>query len=280
MDAISIEGLTKEYPLPEKGSTLRAVDALTLSIKSNTVFGLLGPNGSGKSTTIKILLGLAHPTSGRCLIFGESANDPGVRRRVGYVPDAPYYYGYLTGLELLRFYARLIGIDESERLERSRALMERFGIGEAANRKVGAYSKGMLQRLGFAQALLGDPDVLVLDEPTAGVDPVGAAQVGEYILELKEQGKTIMLCSHLLAQVQDVCDRVGIMNKGRLLAEGTVSSLLESDQEGSALRIAGLSGDDREVFEALAKERGLSCSRAGCSLDELFRRLVREDADR
>ena len=277
MDAISIENLTKDYRLPEKGRYLRAVDALNLSIEPGTVFGLLGPNGSGKSTTIKLILGLAKPSQGRCLVFGKSAAEPANRRRIGYVPDAPYYYRFLSGLELMLFYARLLGIPRSAREKRCRELLERFGIADAAGRKLGGYSKGMLQRLGFAQALLDDPDVLILDEPTAGVDPVGAAEVGEYVLEWKRQGKTVLLCSHLLAQVQDVCDRVGIMNKGRLLAEGAVDSLLARDSEVAGLQISGLQRADRAAVEELARERGGAVRSCGYSLDELFRELVKED---
>ena len=276
VEAISIRELTKDFPIGEKGRYLRAVDNLSLSIEENAVFGLLGPNGSGKSTTIKALLGLTRSTKGECFIYGNRSADLESRSRIGYLPDAPYFYAYLTGLELLEFYAKLIGLEKEPRRAECLQLLDRFGIADAADRKIAGYSKGMLQRLGFAQALLGNPDILILDEPTAGVDPVGAAEVGEYILELKEKGKTVLLCSHLLTQVEGVCDCVGIMNKGRLLASGPISELL-ADDSGGSLRIAGLSSEDTGKVEAIATECGARIERENRSLDELFRLLVKED---
>ncbi len=276
MEAVSIRGLTKDYPLPERGRYVRAVDDLTLTIKRNCVFGLLGPNGSGKSTTIKILLGLTQPSRGECRVMGELIGAASGRSQIGYLPDAPYYYRFLSGLELMNYYGQLLGLPKRERRDRSLALLQRFGIEDAAHRKVSAYSKGMLQRLGFAQALLGDPEILVLDEPTAGVDPIGAAEVGDYIRELKEQGKTILLCSHLLAQAENVCDRVGIMNKGKLLAEGPVSALL-ADAGSDELRVAGLPTGERARVAQFAQELGGRVSGASVSLDEYFCRLVAGD---
>ncbi len=276
VQAISIENLTKDYPLAERGRYVRAVDHLTLSIGQGCVFGLLGPNGSGKSTTIKILLGLTQASSGACRVMGSLIGEAKDRSRIGYLPDAPYYYRFLSGLELLLFYAKLMGVPKAERRERCLGLLRRFGIEDAATRKVSAYSKGMLQRLGFAQALLGDPDILVLDEPTAGVDPVGAAEVGDFILQLKEQGKTVLLCSHLLTQVQHVCDRVGIMNKGRLLAEGTVRDLLAGETAGS-LRVEGLDAGAQRELESWVAQRGGRLAGAPDSLDAYFCKLVAKD---
>lgn len=260
----------------ERGRYLRAVDNLTLSIQENSVYGLLGPNGSGKSTTIRMLLGLSKPSRGSARIYGESPEQGRARARIGYLPDAPYYHKFLSGRELMRFFGKLLGVERSVLEKRSVELLERFGLGDAMDRKLGSYSKGMLQRLGFAQALVADPDVLVLDEPTAGVDPVGAAEVGEFVLSLKEQGKTVLLCSHLLTQVQDLCDHVGILNKGRLLAHGSIETLL-GESEASGLSIDGLGAADRSEVEALARERGGRVRAGRTDLEDLFRKLVRED---
>lgn len=277
MNAVEIKEMTKDFSLPERGRYVRAVDGLSLAIEEGCVFGLLGPNGSGKSTTIKVLLGLSAASAGACSVFGEAAGSLAARKRVGYLPDAPYFYRYLSGLELMRFYGKLLGLPKQKREEQSLSLLEEFGILDAADRKVGAYSKGMLQRLGFAQALLGDPDLLVLDEPTAGVDPVGAAEVGEYILALKKKGKTVLLCSHLLTQVQSVCDRIGILNKGRLLAEGSVEDLLTSEHRDS-VRIEGLSPEGRRRIDAIANEDQARIRPDDQSLEGLFRELVERDA--
>lgn len=276
MPAIEIRGLTKDFPLPERGQYVRAVDGLNLSIETNTVFGLLGPNGSGKSTTIRILLGLSQASRGAVSVLGGDPRSEAVRARVGYLPDAPYYYRFLSGWELLQFFGKLLGMQKGVRESRASELLERFGLGDAARRKVGAYSKGMLQRLGFAQALLGDPEVVILDEPTAGVDPVGAAEVGDFVLDLKREGKTILLCSHLLAQVQDLCDRVGILNKGRLLAEGSLADLLGSEDSRS-LHIRNLDAASRARIEAIAKASGAAVSQGQERLDQLFRELVQGD---
>ncbi|MDQ8205415.1 ABC transporter ATP-binding protein [Pelagicoccus sp. SDUM812003] len=276
---IEIKGLTKDFSLSEKGRYLRAVDHLDLTIERNSVFGLLGPNGSGKSTTIKILLGLSQPTSGSCRILGNAPSDRLTRSKVGYLPDAPYYYRFLSGLELMLFYAKLLGVPRCRRESRCRELLRDFGLSDAASRKVGAYSKGMLQRLGFAQSLIGDPEILILDEPTAGVDPVGAAEVGDFIRRLKAEGKSILLCSHLLAQVQDVCDRVGIMNKGRLLAEGSLDELLATGDRTS-LRIEGIDAETSKELERRATAAGGKVTPQGISLDALFRDLVENDEER
>ncbi len=260
----------------ERGRYLRAVDGLTLSVAENSVFGLLGPNGSGKSTTIRMLLGLSEPSHGEIRVFGGSAKDPAVRRRIGYLPDAPYYHKFLTGRELLRFFGKLLGISRGELERQAEVLLTQFGLSDAMDRKLGSYSKGMLQRLGFAQALLGNPDILVLDEPTAGVDPVGAAEVGDFVRTLKGQGKTVLLCSHLLTQVQDLCDAVGIMNKGRLLATGCIDTLLLSGAN-DRLGIEGLPESAREEVACLVERKGGKLVPLGQDLEDLFRKLVRQD---
>lgn len=274
--AIELSELTKDFPLLEKGRYLRAVDGLTISIAENSVFGLLGPNGSGKSTTIRMLLGLSEPTSGEIRILGGSAKDAELRKRIGYLPDAPYYHKFLSGRELMRYFGKLLGVCKSVREKRAVELLTRFGLDDAMDRKLGSYSKGMLQRLGFAQALIGDPDILVLDEPTAGVDPVGAAEVGDFVKDLKQQGKTVLLCSHLLTQVQDLCDSVGIMNKGRLLASGSIKELLKS-VSSDRLAVDGLDARARADVVEWVADRGGKTAPIGRDLEDLFRSLV--DAD-
>lgn len=279
VQAIELEGLSKDFPLAERRRYLRAVDGLTLSIAENSVYGLLGPNGSGKSTTIRMLLGLSEPSSGVAKIYGDSPKSRRARGRIGYLPDAPYYHNFLSGRELMRFFGKLLGVEKSLLEQRSVELLERFGLADAMDRKLGSYSKGMLQRLGFAQALVADPDILVLDEPTAGVDPVGAAEVGDFVLDLKQQGKTVLLCSHLLTQVQDLCDHVGILNKGRLLAHGSIESLLGvGDKDG--FEVDGLTPESRQQVEAHIRECGGSIRPAMTDLEDLFRRLVTEDEER
>lgn len=276
--AIEFVGLTKDFPLPEKGRYLRAVDELSLTIGKGCVFGLLGPNGSGKSTTIRMTLGLSQPSRGVIKVFGQDPSLRQTRRLIGYLPDAPFYQGFLSGRELVEFFGKLSGLSKSVRKERAERLLIRFGLGDALDRKLAGYSKGMLQRLGFAQALVTDPEILILDEPTAGVDPVGAAEVGDFVRELKAMGKTVLLCSHLLTQVQDVCDAVGILNKGRLLASGSIESLL-LDQRSEALMVEGLSGSRREELEAWVAERGGSTTSRIRNLETLFRDLLIKDEE-
>lgn len=277
--AIEFEDLTKDFPLPERGRFLRAVDGLTLKIEERSVFGLLGPNGSGKSTTIRMLLGLSQASRGTVAVFGEDPRERRTRRRIGYLPDAPYYQRFLSGRELVCFFGKLAGLAKDEREGRAEKLLAQFGLGDALDRKLGGYSKGMLQRLGFAQALIADPEILVLDEPTAGVDPVGAAEVGSFVRELKAMGKTVLLCSHLLTQVQDICDVVGIMNKGRLLASGPIDSLLK-DEKSESVVVEGLSGRDRKALDSWVAERGGVVSERIQDLETLFRELVSGDERR
>lgn len=285
-EAVSIRSLRKDFPLPGSRNYVRAVDDLSFSVREKQVFGLLGPNGSGKSTTIKIMLGLIEPSAGACEIFGRSGGEPRARARVGYLPEAPFYYRQQTATELLRYYGALAGVERRVLGPRAASLLERFGIADAAERKLASYSKGMLQRFGFAQAMIGDPDLLVLDEPTAGVDPVGAAQIGVYIRELQAEGKTIVLCSHLLSQVQSVCDRVAILDRGKLIAEGSLDQLLVRGAS-PRLVIDGLGESDRAALAADARARGGQVAQAApeMSLEELFLALVsaegaRSEADR
>lgn len=224
--AVSITGLTKLYPIPMRKQKVVAVKDLNLNVEEGQVYGLLGPNGSGKSTTLKILLGLVTPTRGESQIFGQDSRDYKSHRDVGFLPENPYFYKYLTAGETLRFYGKICGMGGKALTDRIGELLELVGMSDARHRRVGGYSKGMLQRIGLAQALIQDPRLLVLDEPTAGVDPLGSRQIRDLILELKKRGKTVLLTSHLLEQVQEVCDRVGIMARGVMMREGRLDELV------------------------------------------------------
>lgn len=224
--AVTITGLTKLYPVPMRRQKVIAVKDLHLEVAEGQVYGLLGPNGSGKSTTLKILLGLVTPTQGETKIFGEDSRDYRSHREVGFLPENPYFYKYLTAEETLQFYGKICGLGGKTLSSRIKELLELVGMEDARHRRVGGYSKGMLQRIGLAQALIQDPRLLVLDEPTAGVDPLGSRQIRDLILELKKRGKTVLLTSHLLEQVQEVCDRVGIMARGVMMREGRLEELV------------------------------------------------------
>lgn len=236
-NAISIENLTKDFRVGMRGVKLRAVDNVSFDVKCGEVFGLLGPNGSGKSTTLKIVLGLLRQTSGTCRIFGKNSSDAAVRSRIGFLPEAPYFYKYLSGRELVKFYARMSGVPASELDARTEDALAITGMTDAAARRVKTYSKGMLQRIGVAQAIVHDPDLVILDEPTAGIDPIGSAEIGNVIRAMKERGKTVVLCSHLLGQVEDLCDRVAIMDRGKLVVAGTLDEVLT--QRGKQLVTVG-----------------------------------------
>jgi len=225
MNAVTVENLTKVYPVPLRRQRVVAVRDLSLHVAEGEVYGLLGPNGSGKSTTLKVLLGLVTPNAGKASIFGADSREYRSRREVGFLPENPYFYKFLTAEETLRFYGRICGLAGREQSARIRELISLVGLEDARHRRVGGFSKGMLQRIGLAQALIQDPKLLVLDEPTAGVDPAGSRQIRDLILDLKKRGKTVLLTSHLLGQVQEVCDRVGIMARGEMVREGTLDDL-------------------------------------------------------
>jgi ABC-2 type transport system ATP-binding protein len=224
--AVQIEGITKTFPVPLRRQCVMAVKNLSLSVQPGEVYGLLGPNGCGKSTTLKILLGLVTPNSGRALIFGQDSREYRSRRDVGFLPENPYFYKFLTAAETLAFYGKICGLSGKTLATRIDELIELVGLRDARDRRVGGFSKGMLQRIGLAQALIQDPGLVVLDEPTAGVDPAGSHQIRDLILDLKKRGKTVLLTSHLLEQVQEICDRVGIMARGEMIREGSLDDLV------------------------------------------------------
>ena len=233
--AIETFSLTKIFPDWWGRSKVVAVDSLDLKIKTNEVYGLLGPNGSGKTTTLKMLLSLLHPTKGKSLILGGDSKDSKVSSKVGYLPEESYLYKHLSATETLDFFGRIFSLPRAVRKARIDSLLEMVGLTAMANRPVGTFSKGMARRIGLAQALINDPEVLILDEPTSGMDPIGTHQMKELIKSLANRGKTILLCSHLLADVEDVCDRIGILYGGKMQQEGPVNSLLEDKGETQIL---------------------------------------------
>ena len=233
---VEAQNLTKVYRDFWGRQKVRALKALDLEIRKGEIFGLLGPNGSGKSTTIKLLLGLLFPTSGRALVFGKDATEVTKNERIGYLPEESYLYKYLTAEETLDFYGRLFDMPTNVRKERINSLIEKVGLTWARRRQLKEYSKGMTRRIGLAQALINDPDLILLDEPTSGLDPIGTREMKDMIIELKNQGKTVVICSHLLADVQDVCDRIAILYQGELTEQGRVDNLLKVGDENSGSR--------------------------------------------
>ena len=229
--AISIQNLTKIYPIPFKREKVVAVHDLSLAVEPGQVYGLLGPNGSGKSTTMKIVLGLVSPTAGKTEIFGRDSRTVESREDVGFLPENPYFYKFLTGTETLHFYGKICGLSGAKLRERTRELLALVGLENAADRRIGGYSKGMLQRIGLAQAMVQEPRLLVLDEPTAGVDPAGSREIRDLILDFKRRGITVLLCSHLLGQVQEICDRIGILHQGVLVREGKLDELISIESQ-------------------------------------------------
>jgi ABC-2 type transport system ATP-binding protein len=219
-------GLSKVFKDFWMRNKVRSVDNIDFEIKRGEVFGLLGPNGSGKSTTIKMILGLLNPTAGRVMVFNRRPDEVETKRHIGYLPEESYLYKFLNARETLDYYAKLFNLDSSQRERRINSLLEMVGLDAVQNRPIGQYSKGMQRRIGLAQALINDPEFLILDEPTTGLDPIGTRQTKDIIVELARKGKTILLCSHLLADVEDVCDRVAIMFGGKIRAIGTVDELL------------------------------------------------------
>jgi ABC-2 type transport system ATP-binding protein len=223
---VSVRGLTKIFKDFWGRPKARAVDNVDFEVRPGEVFGLLGPNGSGKSTTVKLLLGLLHPTRGHIEVFGHSPRHVATKSRIGYLPEESYLYRYLNSRETLDFFGDLFRLPKAERNDRAEQLLEMVGLGQARTRAIGEFSKGMQRRIGLAQALINDPDLIILDEPTAGLDPIGCREVKDLILALARRGKTVILSSHLLADVEDVCDRVVIYYGGRIQAMGPLKELL------------------------------------------------------
>ena len=231
---------------------VEAVKGLSFDVREGEIFGFLGPNGAGKTTTIKMLLGLIFPTRGTATIFGRPVTDAHTRRRLGFLPENPYLYQYLTGLELMDLCGRLVGMSGGERYKKSRELIERVGLTHAADRAVRKYSKGMMQRLGLAQALLGDPDLLILDEPMTGLDPIGRKEVRDLLLEERRRGKTLFFSSHILSDVEMLCDRVAIVHRGQMSSYGRLQDLLKPDVRHVEIELANVSDALREQLASKA----------------------------
>ena len=229
--AVEVKNLVKDFKGPFRGKQVHAVRDVSLQIAPGEVYGLIGPNGSGKSTTMKAVLGLVAPTSGSCAIFGRNSTKVDSRSEVGFLPENPYFYKHLTAAETVRFYGKLCGMRGRVLKERIEEMLELVGLQDARDRRLRGFSKGMLQRIGLAQALVQDPRLVILDEPTAGVDPKGSREIRDLILELKNRGITVFLCSHLLEQVQEICDRVGIIHEGVLVNEGRLDDLISVENE-------------------------------------------------
>jgi ABC-2 type transport system ATP-binding protein len=239
--AIRIDQLTKDYRLGFwRSRPYRALDRLTLDIEQGEVFGFLGPNGAGKTTTLKLLMQLIYPTSGRAEILGRPVGDVAARQRIGYLPENPYFYDYLTAEELLNYFGQLFGYAGADRRARVSALLDRVGIGAERRLQLRKFSKGMIQRVGIAQALLNDPEVIFLDEPMSGLDPLGRRDVRALMLELRDQGRTIFFSSHILSDAEALCSQVAIVAKGRLAASGTLTELREFAVQGWELVMAGV----------------------------------------
>ena len=227
---IQIENLTKYYSYGVRGMLVKALDGVSFELNENEVLGLIGANGAGKSTTIKIILGAIKQSSGQCKVFGNPITRQ-TKRDIGYLPEAPYFYKFLTGFELVVFYAKLCGMTSAQARTEAMKALNLVGLDDAANRQVGVYSKGMVQRVGLAQAIVHNPRLVILDEPASGLDPVGASDMVEIIKRLKEQGKSILLCSHIMSEVEKLCDRVVALSKGKVAAIGTLDELLQKQNQ-------------------------------------------------
>lgn len=273
MDAVEIQNLHKSFLGHWGKGGVYAVKGVSLSIRQGAVYGLIGPNGSGKSTIMKALVGLLSPDEGSCRVFGQPATAASNRSEIGFLPENPYFYKFLTGAETVRFYGRLCGLHGKELCARVEEMLALVGLEDAANRRLGGYSKGMLQRVGLAQALVQRPRLLVLDEPTAGVDPIGSRAIRDIILNLKEQGMTVFLCSHLLEQVQEVCDNVGILYQGCLIADGTMEEIT-SDRSHTEVSLRNPSPELLEQIRALAGDAWQGAAPARNSLESVFLRGI------
>jgi len=251
MPVIEITGLTKDYPRGFWRKRLhRALDGLNLTVEAGEVFGLLGPNGAGKTTTLKLLMRLIYPTAGSAKLLGRPFTDIDVHRRLGYLPEAPYFYQYLTAREFLDYCGQLFGLPKADRRRRLGELLEQVGLTEAADIALRFFSRGMLQRVGIAQALVNDPELVFLDEPMLGLDPVGRREVRDLILRLGAAGKTVCFSTHVLPDVESVCSRVAILNRGRLHGLGTLGEILKIHVQASEVLVSGFSA---ALVEALRR---------------------------
>jgi ABC-2 type transport system ATP-binding protein len=279
---IATQNLSKVYRDFWGREKVRALKSLDLEIRQGEIFGLLGPNGSGKTTTMKLILGLLFPTRGNALVFGREATNVAKNERIGYLPEESYLYRFLTAEETLDFYGRMFDMPAALRRQRTAELIEKVGLTWAKRRPLKEYSKGMTRRIGLAQALVNDPELVLLDEPTSGLDPIGTREMKDLILELKARGKTVVMCSHLLADVQDVCDRIAILHQGDLKELGRVDALLKV-RDVTQIQAANLSAQcQSELREVIARHHGelLSMDNPTTTLEELFLSIVRDSEAR
>jgi len=279
---IETRALTKVYRDFWGRQKVRALKALDLEIYQGEVVGLLGPNGSGKTTTLKLLLGLLFPTEGQALIFGKDSTDVAKNERIGYLPEESYLYRFLNAEETLDFYGRLFDISPQVRRQRIDQLIAMVGLEQARKRQLKEYSKGMTRRIGLAQALINEPELILLDEPTSGLDPIGTREMKDLILRFRDEGKTIVMCSHLLADVQDVCDRIAILHQGELKELGRVDDLL-TVADVTQIRASGLTPECRAELGEVIKRRGgklLEMDNPSTTLEELFLSIVHDSEAR
>ncbi len=277
---VETRNLTKIYRDFWGRKKTAALNALNLTIRRGEVFGLLGPNGSGKTTTIKLLLGLLFPTQGEAFVLGQPASDVHKNERIGYLPEESYLYRFLNAEETLDFYGRLFDLPADKRRNDARKLIEQVGLKDDRKRILKEYSKGMRQRIGLAQALINDPDLVILDEPTSGLDPLGARWMKNLILDLRQRGKTVIMCSHRLEDVQDTCERIAILDKGELVAYGSVKTLLQ-DVNKVEMRGGGLQLTDalqRDLEEVLRRHGGNldAIGHPTTTLEDFFLRILEE----
>ncbi len=240
-EIVSVEGLVKDFRIGLGLRKRRVLDGISFRVREGEIFGFVGPNGAGKTTTLKVLMGLIFATEGTATILGHDVRETAFRERVGFLPENPYFYEYLTGREILRFYARLCGVDRRRIETRVQTLLEWVGLVHAADARLRTYSKGMLQRTGIAQALVHDPRVVFLDEPMSGLDPIGRKEIRDLVLRLREEGKTVFMNTHILSDVETVCDRVAIIVKGRIRYEGRPQEFLEGGDRETDVVLGGLS---------------------------------------
>jgi ABC-2 type transport system ATP-binding protein len=278
--AVEIINLTKDFKTSFRKQMLRAVDGVSIRIMPGEVYGLIGPNGSGKSTTMKALLGLVAPTSGTCSIFGKDSLKVDSRNDVGFLPENPYFYKHLSGSETIKFYGKLCGLKGKILEDRVSELLALVDLESARDRRLGGYSKGMLQRIGLAQALVQEPRLVILDEPTAGVDPIGSRQIRDLIFKLRERGITVFLCSHLLEQVQEVCDHVGIIFKGKMVKEGRLEDLIAIEDQTEFIIKDANPELISNIKELVNNSAGASLIRTGKPRTTLERLFLRETTHR
>jgi ABC-2 type transport system ATP-binding protein len=278
-EAVHTQNLTKVYKDFWGRDKVRALDDLNLTIHRGEVFGLLGPNGSGKSTTIKLLLGLIFPSRGTASVLGYPAGDTQINEKVGFLPEESYLYRFLNGEETLKFYGRLFKIPSKTLKHRVPELLDTVGLdAKSRKRKLREYSKGMARRIGLAQALINNPDLILLDEPTTGLDPIGTREMKDLIVSLKQQGKTVLLCSHLLADVQDVCDRITILFRGKKMVEDEVRELVQV-KDVTQISAKGLTPQQVEELKRYMATNGMNAdvTHPTTTLEDLFVRIVREN---